>query len=965
MGQEHHLAFGPFHLDDAQGRLWQGDQAIPLRPQSLALLRYLVEHPGRLVTKTELHQHVWAGTHVTDTVLRVCVHEIRQALGDVAAAPRYLETVGREGYRLLLGDTPESPPALTPGPLVGRQGDVEAVEQYVQRAAHGARQVVLLSGEAGIGKTTVVEMVLARLDPERGVRLARGQCAEHYGEGEPYLPLFEALGQLCRGPQLADVVAVLRRYAPLWLGQLLGVLSEAEQERLQCQVQGASAARMLRELAEALDVLTVDVPLLLVLEDLQWSDQSTVEALAYVAQRRGPARLLVLGTYRPVEMALRVPPVRGILQELCGRGQAVDLRLELLPVEAVTAYVTGRLGGPVAAPLAAFICERTEGNALFLVNIVEHVVQQGWVVRREGAWTLGVGMEAEAASLPEGVRQLLLRRLQALPPAVRRVLEAASVAGKAFTVAAVAAGSQTPEEDVEAVCEGLAAQQHLLDDAGLREWPDGTRGGRYRFQHALYQQVLYEQIGTVRRRQLHQRIGARLEAAYGTRAGEIAAQLAVHFERGGATAQAVRYAQQAADNAARRKAYQEASTALTRGLALLATLPESPERAQHELVLQLTLGELLRTTQGVGAPDVGAAYTRAYTLAQQVGETPQRMRALWGLSQFHLTQGQLATADALAQQLLELVQHQPDTGFAVEGHFVMGTMASYRGDFLAARTHLEHSCRLADTVPSSTPLLRGGFVRGVTPRTSLARVLWPLGYDEQARQRSQEALTLARQGDHIPTLAYAEYFVGLVCQCRRDVAATQAHADALLALATVHRLALRAAQGHLLRGWALAMQGEAAAGVAHLRQALASPDVGPEALRSYWLATLAEAYGRAGQPQAGLQALDEAVTLIATTAMRWWEAEVYRLQGELQLQLPSPDVPRAEAAFLHALEVARRQQAKALELRAALRLSRLWQAQGQRAATHRLLAEIYGWFTEGFDTVDLQEAKALLAELRC
>src|SRR4029450_8545214 len=224
----------------------------------------------------------------------------------------------------------------------------------------------------------------------------------------------------------------------------------------------------------------------------------------------------------------------------------------------------------------------------------------------------------------------------------------------------------------------------------------------------------------------------------------------------------------------------------------------------------------------------------------------------WGLSQFHMTQGHMATADALAQRLLELVQRQADTGFAVEGHFVMGTMASYRGDFLAARTQLEHSCRLADTVPSSAPLLRGGFVRGVTPRTSLARVLWALGYADQARQRSQEALTLARQGDHIPTLAYTEYFVGLVCQCRRDVAAAQAHADAVLALAAEHRLAIRSEQGRLLRGWALAMQGEAAAGVALLRQALASPDLGPESLRSYWLAPLAGAVGRGGAPPGGL-----------------------------------------------------------------------------------------------------------------
>src|SRR5215813_9837829 len=246
-------------------------------------------------------------------------------------------------------------------PIVGRQTEVEALERRFTRAATGDRQLVFLSGEGGIGKTTVIDLWLTHLNVGNAVWLGRGQCAEHYGAGEPYLPVLEALGQLSRGPAAPALLAALRRCAPMWLVQLPGLVSDAELERVQRQVQGATQARMKRELAEALDVLTADTPLVLVLEDLHWSDSATVELLAYLAQRRAPARLLVLGTYRPVETVLQAHPLRGMVQELCGRGQAVELRLELLSAEDMAAYLVGRLGGPVAAPFTAFVYARTDG----------------------------------------------------------------------------------------------------------------------------------------------------------------------------------------------------------------------------------------------------------------------------------------------------------------------------------------------------------------------------------------------------------------------------------------------------------------------------------------------------------------------------------------------------------------------------------------------------------------------------
>ena len=414
------------------------------------MLRYLVAHPGRLVTKAELRQHVWAGTHVTDTVLRVCVREIRAALGDAAAAPQYLETVGRQGYRFLVGGDLESPPRGRQVPSWGA-----SAKSTPWRGGSSARPTAPASSSSSVGKRGWARRRWSICSwpawpPGAGCGRRGGSASSTMGRANRTCPSWKRWGGWATGPSGTRSCAVLRRYAPMWLVQLPGLVSEPELERLQRQVHGATPARMLRELAEALDVLTADRPLVLVLEDLQWSDHSTVEVLASLAQRREPARLLVLGTYRPVEVVLQGHPLRGMVQELCGRGQAANCGWSSCPPRTWRRMWPGGWGGRWRPPSRRSSMQRTDGNALFMVNIVEHLVQQGLVVRRAGQWTLREEGEAQVASLPEGLRQLLLRRIEALPPAARRVLEVASVVGEAFAVAAVAAGAQGPVEDVEA-----------------------------------------------------------------------------------------------------------------------------------------------------------------------------------------------------------------------------------------------------------------------------------------------------------------------------------------------------------------------------------------------------------------------------------------------------------------------------------------------------------------------------------
>jgi predicted ATPase len=412
-----------------------------------------------------------------------------------------------------------------------------------------------------------------------------------------------------------------------------------------------------------------------------------------------------------------------------------------------------------------------------------------------------------------------------------------------------------------------------------------------------------------------------------------------------------------------RNAPHEAILNLRNALALLVTLPESAERSEREIALLLVLGQRLMTVKGYGVPEAGESYTKAYRLCQEVGEPLQRSQALQGLYRFHLMQAQLHMAGELLQQFLDLVSHSHDITLVQEGHIDQGLIAFYRGDPVTARTHLEQSQPLLDTSRLSTTLLP--HETGVRHGFYGMMVLWLLGYADQAEQWNQEFLERAQQVEHMPRQASTQLFAAILSQHRRDVAATQAYAEALIDLATAQGFGHRVAQGQMMRGWALAMQGDAATGVAHIQQGLETVQSrGQKLYHSYHLSLLAEACGQEGQPEAGLSVLDEALALVEATDERWWEAELYRLKGELLLCLPCPNISQATTCFHQALEVARRQQAKSLELRAALSLSRLWQQHGQQDPAMQLLSAVYRGFTEGFETPDLQEATRLLRHAR-
>ena len=998
------LSFGPYRLDGPSGPLWHHAAMVAVPPKALAVLWLLACQAGQVVSKATLLDTVWAETAVSEGTLTTCLSLLRHALGEDARQPRYIATVHRLGYRFVASVTPQGPPtSLAPPsappagvsspsapPLVGRAAELAQLHAWFAQARQGGRQTVFVTGEAGMGKTTLVEAFLAEVAAAQTAAVGRGQCIDHAGAGEAYLPLLDALGRLGRGPAGTRLVACLRQYAPTWLAQLPAVAGEAERAAWP-QRHGGTPQRMLRELAEALDAFTVEQPLVLVLEDLHWSDASTIAALTLLARRQDAARLLVLGTYRPVELLLRQHPLKASKQELQLHGHCAEVPVGYLPVAAVQAYLAQR--GPAAAATAAWaawVHRRTEGQPLFMVHVVEELARGGRLTAAPGA---------EEVEVPAGLTQLIALQLGQLDAEEQQVLEVASVVGAEFAEASVAAGLPLPLEAIAARCEALARRGQFLEDRGLVAWPDGTRSGRYGFRHTVYQEVLYGRLGSGRRMRCHQAIGLRLEAAYGAQVSQIAATLAEHFERGCDDSRAVRYRQQAAAQALERYAYQEAIGHLTRGLALLQTLPETCARARHELALQTALGPALLARHGAAALVVEQAYVRMWELCQHVGEPSQRSAALLGLGGCHIVRGRLQTARALLRHALRCAPGAPTTADHGQAHVMLGSIAFFLGEFATARAHLEQGL----TLYAPPSYLRGSASRSFR-LIRLAEVLWHLGYHDQAHQCRDEALGLTHAVAVPADAAATLIFAAMLHRYRREPQHTLVCAEHALALYhdqdptsrltpargprigrsfgafTAEDPTLRLTQARILRGWALVMQGQGETGLVQLHEGIMAYRTSGAILAvARYLVILAEVQGHLGDPAQGLQVLAEARAVLAASEERDQEAELYRLQGDLLVQCatwrpashvmsrpsrqPSPQRDTAEACFRHALAIARQQGAKSLELRAAMSLSRLWQQQGKQAEARELLAPIYGWFTEGFDTADLQEAKTLLEEL--
>jgi predicted ATPase/class 3 adenylate cyclase/DNA-binding winged helix-turn-helix (wHTH) protein len=892
-----------------------------------------------------LQEHAEPGTIlVSDTTARLVQRLVEvEALGPVPVGEQRMPVVAHK----VLGIRPQRAPVAlhveqSRSRFVGRDLELTTLQALLAGMEDGQGHVVGVVGDPGIGKSRLLDEFRRRLNGRRLTYL-RGRCLS-YGSATPYFLVLDLLRHNCGLTELDSSEAIIAKvqralqevgmapdeWAP-YLLPLLGLEAGADQQaRLNPQ---AIKARTFETLVQMSVNGSRQRPLVLEIEDLQWIDATSEEWLAALVERMAGAPILALVTYRS-----------GYRPRWVEKSYATQLALQrLTPGESRQVLQAVLPPEQVPEALTQEILAKADGNPFFLEELARTVVEQD-----DRRLPLDV---------PDTIHTVLAARIDRLPAAEKRLLQTAAVIGKDVTLPLLQALAVLPEEELRGGLRSLQAAEFFYE---TRLVPEPT----YTFKHVLTQEVAYQSLLQRTREQYHQQLARVVEARFPEIAGNRPEWLAHHYTAAGLPGQAIPCWRQAGQRAVEHSAYAEAISHLTNGLEVLKTMPDTVERQQQEIALQSTLGVALMTQRGYADPDVGHAYERARALCQQMEDTPRRFPVLWGLWVFYFVRGELHTGRELGEQLLGLAHRVEDPGLLLEAHLALGSNDQEVGKVVTARAHLEQALALFDPQQHRAHAALYGQDPQLMGCAILACVLWVLGYPDQAWQRSHEALMVAQTVDHAYSQGLAHFFAALLARLRRDLSATAAHTAAVLTLAQKHAFQHLAAIGLLLQGWAVSMQGQAAAGIAQLRQGLeAYQALGASISLPHFLALLAEVCGQVGQTTEGLALLDEALAIACRTDDRWWEAELSRLQGILLWRRSSDHTAEAEACFQKALAIARRQQAKSWELRAAMSLSHLWQQQGKRAEAHELLAPIYGWFTEGFDTADLQEAKALLGDL--
>jgi DNA-binding SARP family transcriptional activator/tetratricopeptide (TPR) repeat protein len=896
---------------------------------------------------------------------------------------------------------PKAPAAL----FVARERELAALDGYLNQALAGQGGVVFVTGGAGRGKTALLEEFARLVQIQHpGLIVASGNCNAFVGVGDPYLPFRQILGLLAgeveakwasgaisrdqalhlwallphtiealvnSGPDLIDVFisgpALSNRAAEAmpdadWSAQLETL---ARRKMADQGPTNLMQSDLFAQYTKVLQILARQKPLLLVLDDLQWADNGSINLLFYLGRQLAGHRILIVGAYRPDEVALgragKRHPLEAMLNEFESHFGNISIDLRQAEGQQFVESLLDATPNRLSSGFKEALFHLTEGHALFTIELLRAMQDRGDLIQDE----MGYWVEARPLAwktFPPRIEGVIAERIARLPAAHQETLKIASVEGEDFTAEVVAQVQAVDGQALVRLLSGtLDKQYRLVTSQGGRRLETQVLS-RYRFRHILFQRYLYNSLDEAERVYLHEAVGNTLERLYGNQADEVAVELARHFQMAQLTEKAIAYLQKAGEKAVRSYADYEAIHFFNEALALLKTLPDTPERAKKELSLQTALGSILLATKGFAALEVEQAFNRARELCSQVGETPQLFPLLHGLYRYYQVRAEIQTTRELSDQIMQLTRRQEDASLLLPAELTLGLASFFAGEFIAAQRQLDYASTLYDPRHRQEHVALFGQDALATCQAHAALTLWYLGYPDRALEKSKEAVASAQELLHPFTTALTLIYAGWLRQLRREALLTQGQAEAATAMCADLGFVMWVAMGTIFKGWSLLDQNEAEIGIAEICRGLADYHAtGAELEVPYFLALLAEGYGKIGQAEKGLATLGEALERVAKSGECNYEAELHRVKGEL-LHMQG-EAAQAEACFRQAVDVARRQGSKSLELRAATSLARLWRQAGQVEAARSLLAGVFNWFNEGFDTADLRDARQLLEAL--
>lgn len=945
--------FGDCEVDTKLLELRRAGTVRAMDPLGFDLLVYLIENRDRVLTRDELLDSLWPGKVVTDSALSSRLKSVRAAVGDTGAAQQIIKTVHGRGYRFvapILGDGSaesslvDARPGLTRTPAIGRDSELGKLSRWLNRALAGERSVVFVSGEAGVGKTTLTRAFLHGARKQANVFVMHGQCVDLRGASEAYLPLLEAVGRA--GQEDSGVQALIRQHAPAWLANLPALAANGG-EPPRDTLYGVTAGRMLRELSEMLNALAADRNVILVLEDLHWSDPSTTDWLEYFTRRNDRAHILLIATFRPDASCLSV------CRELATRGYAHHLPLESIEEAYVSEYLNNRLDHPPTPELAALTYRRTGGFPLFIDTLVDHWLERGLIHRADGYWAASRDDDALLADVPEDLAQLIEQQLLALNAEQRELFETAALAGTPFAAASIAHALGKVEETVESTLAHEARLGRIVRNAGDIRWPDGTVTATFEFRHELYRASLHERVTASRRARLHRAFGERLERAYGDEAGPVAGEIADHFARAHEAGRALKYFYPAALLSFNRSAYREAVSIVDRALTLIETLPESNETWRIERDLHLLRASACIFLEGWSSGRVEESYFRARELSDLLGIRANAPET-YGIAAMYENRGRYTESQGVIESLIE---RSSDIG--LEAHELLACSLFHQGRFSQSVSNADRAIERYDPGEISVILARYGENPGVASHNWASLSLQLMGYPETAIKRSDQALDLAT--GHTYSTCSALTLRSHLHQFRNEPEETITWARQTRELAEKQGFAYRIAQVMILQGWA---EGLLATNNADQQRALEAVDEGIRRLERmgsemdlpHHLTLKAELLEHMGELDGAIAAQEQAIDANPEGREFFYEAEMLRHLALLLLEKDRANLEKGNALLERALEVARRQGARMLELRTCI--TRCEFANGSDPSKQKDLQTVLDSLDEGHDSPDWLAARA-------